>query len=241
MTTKRKSDQEPSAEEKQLFLAQAAQAKAEALKAEHEAEGHKFQTANIRLQYEENKRVTDTVLAGDSYHHVYRFQQEVDELSTSVCMSTLARWARMDPKCDMEIIFNSPGGSSIHGLALYDFLKDLTRKGHFIRTKSQGIAASMAGVLLQAGTVRVMGRESWLLIHEASFGVGGKIGSVDDTVEWVRKMCDRMLDIFSERAAEATHKPVKSVKAFIKKSWTRKDFWVSSDEALKYGFIDEID
>jgi ATP-dependent protease ClpP protease subunit len=50
-----------------------------------------------------------------------------------------------------------------------------------------------------------------------------------------------MLDIFSERAAEATHKPVKSVKAFIKKSWTRKDFWVSSDEALKYGFIDEID
>lgn len=229
------------AEEKAMFAAQAEKFKAEAEKARHEAEGHRFQTANIKLQYEENKRITDSLLAGDSYNHVYRFMDPVGDVTTQLCMSTLTRWSRQDPKCSMEIVFNSPGGSIIDGFALYDFIQGLKRKGHYIRTKTIGMAASMAGVLLQSGTVRVMGRESWLLIHEAAFGTGGKIGAVEDQVEWVRKMCDRIADIFAERAAVVTKKDVVKVKAFIKKSWTRKDWWIDAEQAKKYGFIDEIE
>lgn len=232
---------EPCAEEKLAFLAQAEKFKAEALKLQNEARGQEYQAANIKLQYEENKRVTDSVLAGDSYHHIYRFCDSVNDLSAAVCISTLSRWSRQDPECDMEIVFNSPGGSIIDGFALYDFIQELKRKKHYIRTKTIGMAASMAGVLLQAGTTRVMGRESWLLIHEAAFGTGGKIGAVEDQVEWVRKMCDRISDIFAERAAAATRKDKKAIKAFVRKSWTRKDWWIDAPQALKYGFIDEID
>jgi ATP-dependent protease ClpP protease subunit len=61
----------------------------------------------------------------------------------------------------------------------------------------------------------------------------GSFGAVVDTVEWVKKIQDRILDILSERS--------KISKAEIKESWDRKDWWLSSDDALKYGFVDIIE
>lgn len=255
MSELKKSDRSPSPEEKLLFLAEARKADAEALAAAavakkvnieatklfHEAEGQRLNSLNIQLQYEENKRMTDNVLAGDTYYHLYRFTSDVSDVSVAVCMATLARWARLKPNCDIEIVFNSPGGSIIDGFALFDFFQELRRAGHKIRTKTIGYAASMAGVLLQAGDERVMGRESWLLIHEASFVALGKVGEVKDTSEWVDRMCDRITEIFASRASAATHKDKNKIKAFIKKSWTRKDWWIDAEEAKKYGFIDTID
>jgi ATP-dependent protease ClpP protease subunit len=94
------------------------------------------------------------------------------------------------------------------------------------------MAASMAGILLQAGDTRVMAKESWLMIHEASFGASGKIGDVEDTVEWVKMVQERILSIFSERSG--------LTKAFLKKNWQRKNWWISSDYALKLNLIDEV-
>jgi ATP-dependent protease ClpP protease subunit len=94
------------------------------------------------------------------------------------------------------------------------------------------MAASMAGILLQAGHQRIMGRESWLMIHEASFSASGKTGDVEDTVEWVKAMQERILNIFATRS--------KMTKSALKRKWTRKNWWISSDEALKLGFVDEI-
>jgi len=58
----------------------------------------------------------------------------------------------------------------------------------------------MAGVILQAGEKRVMTQESWLLIHESQFSVEGSMGSVKDTVNWVDKIQERIIDIFIARA-----------------------------------------
>ena len=55
----------------------------------------------------------------------------------------------------------------------------------------------MAGILLQAGDIRIMGAESWLMIHEISFGASGKIGEIEDTVEWVKKIQERVVKIFA--------------------------------------------
>jgi ATP-dependent protease ClpP protease subunit len=99
----------------------------------------------------------------------------------------------------------------------------------------------MAGVLLQAGSERVMGREAWMLIHEASFLAMGKMGEVTDTVEWVKRLCERITNIFADKAATKTGKSPKAIKAFIKKNWTRKDWWISAEEALEYGFCDRVD
>jgi ATP-dependent Clp endopeptidase proteolytic subunit ClpP len=148
-------------------------------------------------------------------------------------MRRLAIWHRLEPGSDIEIIFTSPGGDVISGLALFDYIQELRASGHKVTTKAQGYAASMASILLQAGDVRVMNAEAWLLIHEASFGAGGKLGEVEDTVEWVKKVSKRIKDIYAKRSSLTAPQ--------IEQRWRRKDWWIDADEALKLGFCDEIE
>jgi len=171
-------------------------------------------------------------LAGNKYHHVYAFNVSVSSASVSNCIDQLTQWHRDDPTCEIEIVFNSPGGDVVNGMALFDYMRDMRARGHKITTVTLGYAASMAGILLQAGDVRVVGREAWVLIHEASFGAGGKIGEVEDTVDWVKRIQKRILKIFAERSTLSEHQ--------IAKRWKRKDWWLSSDECLKFGFADDI-
>ena len=179
-----------------------------------------------------NKREFDFTLAGDTYHRVYQFSSEVTSSSVASCIDKLSRWARMEPGCDIEVIFNSPGGAVVPGMALFDYLVDLRHKGHKLTTVALGHAASMAGILLQAGTHRVMGPESWLLIHEISFMAIGKIGEVEDTTDWAKRICERVVQIFAERSKmDATE---------IELRWKRKDWWLSSDECLGLGLVDEV-
>jgi len=184
-------------------------------------------------------------LAPDKFHRIYRFSSVVSEASYKACASQLYTWSRLDgdnPQ-PMTIIFLSPGGSVIDGLALFDTIQELRRKGHHITTSTYGYAASMAGILLQAGDERVMSRESWLLIHEASFMAAGKIGDVEDTVEWVKRIVDRVAEIFSDRSLQAKRAGTAQValsKAAIKRRMRRKDWWISAPEAVKLGLCDKI-
>lgn len=221
--------------------ARAAMLHAEAEAEKHRAEGRKAaaeaEEVELRLtkarhdaDREEEKRREE--LAAHKYHHVYLFKGAVDSQSAAKCMDQLTAWMRNDPGCDIEIVFNSPGGSVVDGMALWDHIQFVRSAGHRVTTSTVGMAASMAGILLQAGDQRVMGRESWLLIHEASFGASGSFGDVEDTVEWVRKVQDRILSIFAARSNMS--------KSAIKRKWHRKDWWISSDEALKLGFVDAV-
>ena len=178
------------------------------------------------------KRVETDLLASNLYHHLYAFDGPVSGTNVQHCIRTLTLWDRTAPGCDIEIVFNSPGGSVTDGLALYDFILATRRRGHKVTTVALGLAASMAGILLQAGDVRVMGAESWLMIHEAAFGTSGKTGEVEDMVEWVKKVQDRILDIFALRS--------NMTKQQIKTKWRRKDWWLSSEEALVNGLVDEV-
>lgn len=206
---------------------------AEARKMEAEADVAEF--ARERALYDERKR-----LAADEHHHVYLFTTAVGEQSVSSCMRQLAVWERTEPGCPITMVFTSPGGDIISGLALFDRLMELRRQGHHVTTKALGYAASMAGILLQAGDIRVMAKESWLLIHEASFGAIGSFGEVEDKMKWVERIQERILDIFAERAKQSGA-PGCLTKNQIRRRWHRKDWWLSSDEALRYGFIDRIE
>jgi len=186
--------------------------------------------SEMGLERERTKREKE--LAADEYHFTYTFNSQVNETSVRSCISQLSIWSRTVPGCPMEIIFNSPGGEIISGMTLFDYIQVLRRAGHHVTTVSLGMAASMAGILLQAGSTRVMGREAWLLIHEASFGAGGKIGEVEDTVKWVKAIQKRILKIFASRS--------KMTERQIATRWKRTDWWIDSDEALKLGFIDAI-
>lgn len=211
--------------------AEAEQARAAARLADLQAQQVRIELdeSDMRLTREYYKR--DKELAGDEYHHVYRFLGDVGSASVKACIEQLQMWDRLDPKCDITIVFHSPGGDVVAGMALWDFLTEIKER-HHLTTVARGYAASMAGILLQAGHVRQMGKEAWLLIHEASFGVMGSMGEVEDRVDWVRKVQGRILDIFTERS--------KLSRLQIRKRWARRDWWISSDEALKWGFVDEI-
>ncbi len=179
-------------------------------------------------------------LTANKYHRVFTFNDSVNGSSVRTCIDQLTQWHRLDPSCRIEIVFNSPGGSVIDGLALFDYIQILRSEGHAINTSTVGYAASMAGILLQAGEKRTMGRQAWLLIHEASFGAGGKMGDVEDTVEWIKRIMDRVLDIFADRCAHAPNAKNPLTKRKIANKWRRKDWWISADEALDFGLIDEI-
>jgi ATP-dependent protease ClpP protease subunit len=216
--------------EAQQALANARLLTAQALEKEAEAECATYEATRAR-------HVDRAWHLSDEMHRVYRFSEQVSDKSVFACMATLARWHRDDPNCEIEVVFYSPGGSVIAGMALFDELKRLSLRGggtHKVTTGAAGWAASMAGILLQAGDVRWMGAETWLMVHEVSASTGGKIGEMKDDTIWFEAMCERVARIFVERSGgKITH-------AKFVKGWTRTDWFVASDEALRLGFVDEV-
>ena len=138
--------------------------------------------------------------ASDERNFLYRFNDKVSKDTVRHCMETLTEWHRLDPECAIEIIFSSPGGSIIDGFELFDFLQDLRNKGHHLTTGTLGYAASMAGVLLQAGDVRWVGQQAWIMIHRAAFGAWGKTYEIEDEVKFIQRIEERILAIFTSRS-----------------------------------------
>lgn len=223
--------------ERNLAEARRLDAEATMFKAEASEYRAKTQEASIRasqaqinLEREQHKRRKE--LATDEFHHTYMFDKTVEAASVTACIAQLATWSRQDSSCDIEIQINSPGGEIFSGFALIDFVRDLRQKGHKVTTLAIGKAASMGGVVLQAGDTRAMGANALMLIHEGSLGAVGDFGEVEDRIELMKLMHERILDLFVSRS--------KVSKNFIKTHWKRKDWWLTADECLKHGFIDEI-
>jgi ATP-dependent Clp endopeptidase proteolytic subunit ClpP len=204
--------------EARKFLAEASRAEAEA--------------AIGQIMLDKERRDEEERLASNRYHHTYVFGDSVNSQSVKACMDRFDVWDRTEAGCDVTLIFNSPGGDVISGMALFDYLTEFRSRGHKLTTVAMGYAASMAGILLQAGEVRAVGRESYLLIHEVSFGASGKIGEIEDEVKFVKMIQNRVLDIFAARA--------KVSRNYIATQWRRKDWWLDSDTALRLGIVDCI-
>ncbi len=201
----------------------------------------------------------DREMARDRYHHVFRFNGTVMGESVDEAIDQLTIWHRIDPGCDIEVIFDSPGGDVITGMDLFDFIQELKRSGHNFTTAARGMAASMGGILLQAGmpipeaprSKRVMGREAHVLLHEPSTVVIGKTGEIEDEMVFLRAVQDRVLGIFAAGSKYAfehgTSEMALTAEQFAEgdKSlgilgWKRRDWWLNSDDCLKYGIVDEL-
>jgi Vilmaviridae head maturation protease len=211
----------------QLTQANANKAAAEAESAKLNAEARAI--AVRELLHDERRHA-----ASNSRHHVYLFEGAVTENSVRQAILNLTEWSRLEPGCAIEIVFTSPGGSVFHGMALFDYIRKLSRDGHHITTGALGMAASMGGILLQAGDVRWLGRESYVLIHKVSAGASGSIDTMADDVEFYKRVCERIVNVFLDRAQG------KITAAKFKAGWNKTDWWLSSDECLAYGFIDEV-
>lgn len=222
-----------------LTKAQAKREAAEARKvlADAKASEARARLEQIHLERQEEERNEE--LVSDEYLHVFRFASAVGEASVAICMQTLERWARLDAASeekpgDVEVVFTSPGGSVLHGMALFDYLRSLSRRGYRVVTTDLGYSASMAGILLQAGDWRRIGAESYLHIHEISTGAIGKVSEIKDEVKFADKITDRVVNIFVSRSDGKLTAPK------LRKMFERQEAWFSADEALKYGLVDEI-
>lgn len=223
-------DTETARIEQEQKRAEARRVKAAAQEAEHDA----YLRGLRRLEAE---RTEDLTKVSDFYNHVYVFDQPVSQVSVNTCLNVINTWHRLKPDAPWEIVMNSPGGSVVAGMHLFDQLAGYSERGggtHKITMTVRGYAASMAGILLQAADVRRIGRESYLMIHEISAGAGGKIGEIKDDVKWYEKVCERIVDIFVERSNG------KITAEEFKKGWERIDWWIDSKEALERGFVDKI-
>ena len=191
-----------------------------------DTEAHAQQT---EIETKELVRRYDEFQAGDQFHRVYRFTESINEKSVSSCMDTLSRWARQS-KEDIEIIFFSPGGEIIQGLALFDFLQGIRAQGIRLITGASGMAASMAGILLQAGDHRWIGEQSWILIHRPSTGAVGSLYEIEDELEFAKRLQERLANILCGRSSLS--------RKDIDDKWERKDWWLSAEEAEELGLDD---
>ena len=135
-----------------------------------------------------------------------------------------------DAKKDINIYINSPGGSVTAGLAVYDTMQFVTCD---VKTYCMGIAASMAAILLCAGTKgkRYALPNSDIMIHQVSGGAQGAASDVERQVEFMFKLKKRLNQILSLH----TGRPVEQVTKDAD-----RDYYMSAEEAREYGLVDEV-
>jgi len=135
-----------------------------------------------------------------------------------------------DPKRDINLYINSPGGSVTAGLAIYDTMQFVTCD---VATYCVGIAASMAAVLLTAGTKskRYALPNSDIMIHQVSGGAQGTASDVERTVEYMFKLKKRLIGILAHHTGRTPEQI---------QTDSDRDYWISAQQAKEYGLVDEV-
>ena len=131
---------------------------------------------------------------------------------------------------DIQMYINSPGGSVYAGLGMYDTMQFVSPD---IATICTGIAASMAAVLMCAGSPgkRTALKHSRIMLHQPSGGAGGQASDIEITVNEVRKLKGELYEVI----ANHTGQPIEKVAADCS-----RDYWMTSPEAKAYGIVDEV-
>ena len=163
------------------------------------------------------------------------FIGEVSEYQCMIATRIMEAMVIERPRVEIKVVLNSLGGSAYDGLLLYGTIRDIVRRGTPITIEVRGVAASMAAIILQAGTKRVAGKYSRFLLHESSLNAGDKPLTVTEQEEMAVES-KRLNQMLCEILAERTGKSVKKIEALTK----RRDYWFSSKEARDFGLVDSI-
>jgi ATP-dependent Clp protease protease subunit len=164
------------------------------------------------------------------YHRIVVLGSEVDDaLANRICGQLLLLSAE-DPRSDISLYINSPGGSVSAGLAMYDTMRLIPND---VSTLAMGLAGSMAQFLLCAGTKgkRYSLPHAQVLMHQGSAGFGGTSADIEIYAEQLDRTSQTMIRLI----AEHTGQPVATIQRD-----SLRDRWFSAQEALEYGFIDHV-
>lgn len=155
---------------------------------------------------------------------------EVNDYTANVIQAQLLYLDSADPGKDVSIYINSPGGSVYAGLGIYDTMQYISSD---VATICTGIAASMAAVLLVAGTKgkRFALRHSRVMIHQPMGGAQGQASDIEITAREIQKLKQELYHIISDHSGQ----PFENVERD-----SDRDYWMTSEEAKAYGMIDDV-
>lgn len=154
----------------------------------------------------------------------------IDDSVSNLVVAQLLYLQSEDPKKDIELYINSPGGSVTAGLAIYDTMKILSCD---IKTYCVGQAASMGAVLLCAGTAgkRFALPHARIMIHQPWGGAQGTAADIDIHAKEILRLRAKLNKILSDHTGQSMKKIARD---------TERDYFMSSDEAVKYGLVDDV-
>ena len=154
----------------------------------------------------------------------------IDDYVANLVIAQMLFLQMEDPKKDIHVYINSPGGSVTSGLAIYDTMQFMTCD---VTTYCIGMAASMGAVLLCAGTKgkRYALPNSDIMIHQVSGGAQGQASDVERQVEFMFKLKKRLIRIIAEHTGQTEEKVHLD---------SDRDYYMSAAEAKAYGLVDEV-
>ena len=155
---------------------------------------------------------------------------QIDDYVANIIQAQLLFLESADPKRDIQIYLNSPGGSVYAGLGIYDTMQFIQPD---VATICTGMAASMAAVLLCAGAdgKRSALKHSRIMIHQPMGGMQGQASDIEITAREIQKLKKELYEIIAEHSKQP-----------YDKVWadSDRDYWMTAQEAKEYGMIDEV-
>ena len=154
----------------------------------------------------------------------------INDVVANLIIAQLLFLEHEDPKKDIKLYINSPGGSVTAGMAIYDTMQYVKPD---VSTICVGMAASMAAVLLSSGAKgkRVALPNAEILLHQVMGGVEGQATEIEITAKQIIKMKERLNSVLAKNTGQSLSKIEKD---------TDRDYYLTAAEAKEYGLIDEI-
>lgn len=152
----------------------------------------------------------------------------VNDYVANVIQAQMLFLESVDPKKDIQMFINSPGGSVIAGMGIYDTMQYVTPN---VATTCTGLAASMGAVLLCAGSKRTALPHARVMIHQPSGGMQGQFTDMEISYKLIKQLRGELYNIMAAHTG-------KTFKQIEKDS--ERDNWMTAVEAKEYGLVDEV-
>ena len=156
--------------------------------------------------------------------------QDVNEHTANSVVAQLLHLAYVDPQADISLYINSPGGSVYDGMAIYDTMNFIKPD---VATYGIGLQASMGAFLLSSGAKgkRFCLPHAKVMIHQPSSGTHGKVTDMEIDMKETLEVKEMLAKIMAKNTGQKLAKV---------KSDMERDYWMTPDEAVKYGLIDKV-
>lgn len=154
----------------------------------------------------------------------------IDDQVANIVTAQLLFLESSDRTRDVQMYINSPGGAVYAGLGVYDTMQIINPD---VSTICTGIAASMAAVLMAAGTQgkRTALRHSRIMLHQPSSAIGGQATDIEISVKEIRRVKSNLYTIISDHTGQTIERVAEDCE---------RDYWMIAEEAKTYGIVDEV-